>query len=582
MELTKELLDQYVTLKSKFAGKDKAMQYAHRVSFHVDGYDADSDKPNTYFARLIDFNRPGENDVIKKYRRLVYKSITKTPCDKVINSLKKMAKAPDFKIDYKESYLSSRISEEETLQEYCEENLPIYRNVMNWFLNSGMKQNITDPNGVIVVLPVSFSVAENEFLKPIPYYIATENVLYYEEGEGVLYKSDKVYQYRSNGRLYTENVVVFINKSEVTEITKEANGNYVLTPVYQFGFNRLPAFRPGGLHWQIIDGLPYYKSVLDGMLNYLDVAAREWSDLEAEVVQHMYSTMWYYASQDCTQCNGTGKTIKADGKQTVCGTCDGSGKMKFSPYNSIKVNPQQFGENPIPTPPAGYIAKPTEIVTIQDERIGMHIKNALGAIHMDFLVGADQSGVAKAIDRDELNNWVYSVAYHFVWNIIKPVYSLINDWRYYVVVPDVKQRKEMLPMITVPSKFELITANMIGDQVKQARDAQMDSTIINELEWEYARKAFNNDNYVLKKMWAEKAHDPFGTLSSEDIANLYLTGQIPKEDFILSTYISSFIERANNEVKGFLDMDFTQQEAVLAKYVAEKIKASKQIVPVEE
>jgi hypothetical protein len=245
--------------------------------------------------------------------------------------------------------------------------------------------------------------------------------------------------------------------------------------------------------------------------------------------------------------------------------------MKFSPYHSIKVNPQQFGENPIPTPPAGYIQKSTEIVKVQDERIKSHIKNALGAIHMDFLVNADQSGIAKAYDRDELNNWVYGCAYHFVWNIIKPVYELINDYRYYFIVPDTYTRDEMLPFVSVPSKFELITANIIGDQVKQARDAQMDSTIINELEWEYARKAFNNDKIVLGKMYAEKVHDPFSTLNAEAISNLYLTGEIPQIDFVLSTYITSFIERAIVENEDFLELGYSEQNAILVKYSTEKI-----------
>jgi hypothetical protein len=572
-ELTKDLIEKYVVGKNSFKGKKDALNYWHKTTFHFDGYDIDSDKPNPYFKKLIDNNRPGENVEIKAYRRSVYKSITKMPCDKVVNSLRKITKAQDYRIDYKESYLDSKINEEETLQEYCEEYLPIYKSVTNWFLQVGMKQNLVDPNGAIVVLPYSYDVKVNEYVKPIPYFIESENICDFKEGEYILYKSDKVYSFVASGRTYEDYVYVFVNQKEVIEIYRlDFEGKYQLKPVYNFAFGTLPAFRPGATYWKMVDNLPLYKSMIDGMLPFLDIAAREWSDLEAEVVQHMYSTMWYYAAQDCTACKGVGQISRA-GKPTVCGACDGSGKMKLSPYNSIKINPAQFGENPIPTPPAGYVQKPTEIVTIQDTRIKGHITNALSSIHMEFLndVGLNQSGIAKAYDRDELNNWVYGCAYHFIHNIIKPVYYFINEYRYSLVVTDKYKRHEMLPFIGVPTKYELITANMMGEAVKLARDASMDSTIINELEWEYARKAFNNDKTILGKMQVEKAHDPFGTLSEEEKTNLFISGAIKKEDYIVSVYITYFIERALQEYPDFLEMDYKKQNDVLMGYTKEKM-----------
>lgn len=574
MQPSKELIEHYIGNRYQYVAHKQAINYYNKASFHFNGYDVDSDKPNPYFKTLIENQRPGENEQIKAYRKSIYKTVTKAPCDKVTNSLKKITKAPDFKIDYKESLQPAKIKQGETLQDYCESNLPIYRNVTNWFLQCGLTSNLTDPNGAIVVLPYSYDVKENEYVKPLPYFVLSENIHEFKEGEFILYKSDRVYEYTANGRKYTDNIFIYIDRQEVWEIRKmDFKGKFQVDLKYSFIFDKLPAFRPGAIHWKIVDNLPLYKSLVDGMFPYLDIAAREWSDLEAEVVQHMYSTLWYYASQDCTQCNGTGKILRA-GKQSVCGNCDGSGKMKLSPYHSIKINPAQFGENQAPTPPAGYIQKDTEIVKVQDERIKQHIKNALGAIHMDFLVNADQSGIAKAYDRDELNNWVYGCAYHFVWNIIKPVYELICDYRYSYIITSAEERKKMLPYISVPTKYELITANIIGDQVKQARDAQMDSTIINELEWEYARKAFNNDTGVLNKMYIEKVHDPFSTIDTSELNEIILAGKVPTEDYILSLYITNFTERALFEHKDFIQLSYDKQHKILIDYANEKIKAT--------
>jgi hypothetical protein len=99
----------------------------------------------------------------------------------------------------------------------------------------------------------------------------------------------------------------------------------------------------------------------------------------------------------------------------------------------------------------------------------------------------------------------------------------------------------------------------------------MDSTIINELEWEYARKAFNNDKTILGKMQVEKAHDPFGTLSEEEKTNLFISGAIKKEDYIVSVYITYFIERALQEYNDFLEMDYKKQNDVLMGYTKEKM-----------
>jgi hypothetical protein len=102
----------------------------------------------------------------------------------------------------------------------------------------------------------------------------------------------------------------------------------------------------------------------------------------------------------------------------------------------------------IPEIPVGYVPKDTEIVKVQDARVKAHLYGALAAVNMEFLaeVPLSESGVAKEVDRDELNNFVNSVAEDVV-RMMDNIYRWICDMRYSVVIPDAERRAELLPTV---------------------------------------------------------------------------------------------------------------------------------------
>ena len=154
------------------------------------------------------------------------------------------------------------------------------------------------------------------------------------------------------------------------------------------------------------------------MLPSLDEAAREYSDLQAEVVQHIHSNMWTIAGQDCPKCSGIGK-VKKDGQPVACGDCKGEGVMPMSPYKNITIKRPKLDDDKIPTPPVGFVEKNTEIVKIQDERISKHYLRALESINMEFLAKTplNESGKAKEIDKEELNNFIFKVYILYICDI---------------------------------------------------------------------------------------------------------------------------------------------------------------------
>ena len=143
--------------------------------------------------------------------------------------------------------------------------------------------------------------------------------------------------------------------------------------VYAHNIGSLPVFKVGGLFKKRLNNSTIYDSRISSMIPSLNEAAREYSDLQAEILQHIHSEKYIYTNTDCNKCNGTGKIMK-DGTQTECPSCKGNGKMlSISNYNTYLIDAGQVGENAIPTPPIGYVQKNTEIARLQDERVRQHL-----------------------------------------------------------------------------------------------------------------------------------------------------------------------------------------------------------------
>jgi hypothetical protein len=284
--------------------------------------------------------------------------------------------------------------------------------------------------------------------------------------------------------------------------------------------------------------------------------------------------MWYFSGQECNTCHGTGVVMK-NGQQVVCEQCDGIGRMAKSPYKDMMLKPpdKMDVEGNIPTPPAGYVVKPTDIVKLQDERINNHVYKALSAINMEFLADTplNQSGTAKEVDRDELNNFVYSIAYHLCVNVLEPIYFLVNEWRYKDYIPSPDVREKQLPRIHVPERYDLLTENIIGAQLAQAITSKFSDEIIENLELDYVGKRFNNHPEILDRVKVKKQLDPFAGKTNEEKVGFLMQSDIPKKDVIISIYIDSFITRAIIEKPDFLKLEYKAQKAMIDKYADEKI-----------
>lgn len=589
--IDRSFIDPYFNGKKKSPIYADALDEYYHVSFHFDGYFRKPNEEyvqdhNPYFSRLIDNMRPGESERYKQWRRDNYIPENKTPCFKVLNIIKKGVRSEDWSIDWSSAYKSPAIKDSETLESYTSKNYPYWNSVENWLYSYGIKKLLTDPNGVLVVMPISYDIQPNEYYKPYSYIIESKKIIDFKAEEYFIYESDRKSTYYSGGRQYTNGkVLTIVTPYEIWEaeqtgnFSSEINYNLVLKMQHNIGY--LPAWQMGGFVKKHHQDYVLYESFISSMLPGLDKAAREMSDLDAEVIQNIFSTMWRIDGQDCNTCSGAGKVPTAQGS-VVCPTCKGDGNFKRSPEKEIVIKQSGLTPTSVPIPPAGYLTKPTDIVKVQDERIQAHIVNALSSIGMDYIIGSlAQSGVSKQYDREEANNFVYSVYYHIVENILNDVYFFINEYRNSIIVPDESLRNDMLPTINIPQKFDIFSEGVLMAQITVAKNAKVDPLITDQMEVDLVGKYFYNNPTLRDKIVTIKQCNPLPGLTEQEKSDMLLTKSVTKEDVVLSNYIVSFVERAIDEVPGFLNFGRKDKLKVLYGYTQEKMNEIGPSTPTE-
>ena len=523
---------------------------------------------------LLTTQRPGESAHIKKYRISIYQPITKGVVAKVINSLAKIRRSEDWTINYEGKKAPTTIGKDETLQIYCEEQFPTFISLTDWLFNVGLKQYLIDPNAVILVYAQPTASA-TERPQPTLTIFNSDQVLDYVEGQyAVLLSADQCSYKEGNTVKDDGSIYIVPTGTECHIFTQASSDGKFNVETYSHTTGMVPVFKLGGAIQSAKQGL-LYESRISGMLPGLNSAVIDYSDKQAEKVQHVHSLMWQYQTQKCGNCKGTG-VIPQSGINAApieCPVCKGQTTVPTSPYETLVINSNTvgIGQNPVPTPMAGYIQKADVALMLKalSDEVKSSINDALASINMEFLVDDAQSGVAKAYDRDELNNFVHSIASDLV-TILNHAYYMIAKTRYGYTVTDDKAIRAMCPTIPIPNKFDLLSSNYIIDELAQLRNAKVDPSVIAMLEQEFAAKKFR-DNTEAQNLIAYVFNlNPLSGMNTDDKVQAIMNGGIDPLDYITSCNIVAFIKRAISENSGFTTMSETQQKAIIQKYALEK------------
>lgn len=561
-------------LTGNYPNKRICMELAHQISVHANGEMPDE---------KIMSRRPSEPEEIKNYRRTIYVPKTKQAISKVIHSLEKIRRAQDWSIKYDPENVPSSVSESETMEQYCEFRYPSFTSITNWAFSELLKRSLIDANGIVAVIIENLPKSKSEYCKPIARFFGCEQIVEYVEDEYVVLKSKDTttfYSETKNGgrRINTNGAIYYIlTSNEFVKYEQTGSSKFDPKQVFVHNCGRLPAWKVGGLFKLRANNDTVYESRLAGMVPDLDEAAREYSDLQAEIIQHIHSEKYAYTNTECPHCKGSGSTKGADGKMITCTQCNGTGHvLNTSPYGIHLIDAGRAGELQVPAPPIGYIQKDTAIAQLQDNRVRNHIKDALAAVNMEFLAETpiDQSGIAKAYDANELNNFVNSVAEDLVRNI-DLVYYFIGEYRYRTIVPNEEARRAMLPSINVPTKFDIANTTILMQELQGARQAEANPETLRVLETNYAKMQFNTSPEVSLRLETVFDLDPLFGIKEENKMTMLQNGGITETAYIISCNIHAFVRRAIFEDKEFCKKSYDKKMKVLEKYADEVRNESK-------
>lgn len=535
---------------------------------------------------IIKERRPNEPDEIMNYRFKIYAPKTEHPISKVITSLSKIRRSPEWKVDY--SKTTSPAYLKDNLQKYLEDEFPIYDNIDSWLFDECLQNIMIDANAVCVLIPLSYDVAESEFIRPIPYIANTDEVVFYKEDDFVIVKSDRTYEYIDGQSKKEYEVFILSTRNEIVEYilleTKEGKQFYELNRL-QHNLGELQGFMFRGLFFKNVDGLVVWKSPINSMVTHLNEAARIYSDLQAEYVLHMHSEKWTINTNTCKKCNGTGKTkVGLSLTTSSCGSCNGSGYETVSPFQNRVVNldlSRPNGQIP-PIPPAGYIQKNIEIANLLRNAVKGNLYEALEAVNMQFLynVPLDESGIAKQWDRDETDNFAHKVA-GLLKYVRENVAYYTNNLRYAFLIPSQDQRDKALPIITIPQKYDLVNNALLIEEYKQGVEAKLSPIILAGMEMEIALKRFSHDSDVSTYTKLTYKLDPlYGNTEDDKIMKLQ-NGGILEIDYVISSNIQKFVRKALMEDETFADKEYKEQMLVMerfAKEIEEKNSVKQELV----
>lgn len=551
---------------------DSSVEIAKKMQVHADGLFPD---------KLLKERRPNEPKEVLEYREKIWVPKTKPTFSKVYSELQKIRRSSDWSIKYENQDQYTLIPEENSLENYCEKDFPYFDSVTNWVFSLMLRKDLIDPNAVVVVTPIEWDVEETALLQPFPVIFDSVQVIDYKPNDYLVVNNPEGSTYYVRGNPMTGKSIFVLTTLEVLRYDQvDSKGNFRLVVQQAHGLGMLPAFSLRGI---LIDQAAQrflYESRIAGMIPDLDEAVREYSDLQAAKVLHIYPERWEVTNSECTTCKGTGRrpnprwtdTCGCD-KEIDCGTCEGQGYIVAGPYSKIRVKMPSALEpgTSFPTPPAGYVEKDVEIVRIQDEGVRQHIYDALSSINFEFLaeVPLSQSGKAKEVDMDALNNTVHSIAEDIVW-CMDNLYRLIAYWRYKGVYP-LNKIDGMLPSIAVPEKFNILTSAQTMEELTSSKNNKANSIIISALEIDYASKRFNNEPAVRDMVTLILRLDPLPNITEDDKMSRLSNKGITQEDYIVSSNIQSFVQRAINENPKFPSLKLEEQQMVLKGFAQQVI-----------
>jgi hypothetical protein len=556
---------------------------------------------NEYPSELLNAQHPSEEPWMRDYRRNRWQSPTLIMTGRVYQFLQKIQQADDFKIKFENDFAKTGIAEvvngkNNTLGYYCEKEIPLYKDLESWLFNSFLKAYLSDPNGIVLILPDTEQFIKNpdkteqlDWTRPYPQIYCIEDVIL--EGEDWVIVEVEDWK-DANKKKWKQFMVV---TKEGLLLFRQIGPFKEPSPfqVYEipYSFEYLPVIKNGNVVNNEEDGHLVYDSVLTPCLPAWNEVLYRTDDLNILFAVHALPQKWALKLSPCKTCNGTGYRSSASKERTDCRDCNGSGRASSTPFSLLEINvDRSTAINPSPSvppiPPAGYIERPIDSVKLFQDDILQKEYQGFKAIGLEILgqVPSAQSGISKEYDRKELNTFCYSVCVHLASVYRIAVYHILYQ-RYNALFASSlmsdEKVKAALPDITIPTDFDVLTSSVLGNMLATAKQGHFNPIIINGIEMDYVEKLYGENSPKKTYLKILTLLDPLPFKNTDEKTMLLQASGCSKVDYILSANLPAFVVQLMDANPDWESKDLTVQRADVIKLAEAKLaEINKGLVPI--
>ncbi len=430
-------------------------------------------------VKLLERVRPREDPSHRDYRLLSYEPITTSTGDKGMYVVNKILNPKLWDIKFPDGARD--------VEDYLLKNYPFYGSMIKYVQDVLVRAMVGDPNGLVVVMPLDLDIPQTEKSSPIAQIYHSSKVYQYSYGRWYLLL-DKVEKINSGPKVADKEEWFFFTYVDEQEIVKfktakRPDGAIETEELqrYVHGIGKCPVWFLGGITKDIGNEYEsFFRSYFSAALPYWNKAVTADSDLDGAFVSHMHP-LRVEVTDDCDfsldgqRCNN-GKLQRGEGEKmrmSDCPSCGGSGRKSVkSPYGVYQVPKPGITDQPLNMEPVSYVTVPTEPTRMLAERAELFLKKGLEAMNMFFDVGANQSGIAKAMDRSELYDFLLTISTKI---FDEHIYNIIFFSEQYFYMNKVEGK---MPAISKSVTFDLLSVNEEAAILKEAAEAGMSASYL--------------------------------------------------------------------------------------------------------
>jgi hypothetical protein len=174
------------------------------------------------------------------------------------------------------------------------------------------------------------------------------------------------------------------------------------------------------------------------------------------------------------------------------------------------------------------------------------------------MVGTDQSGVAKTVDREDLNAFLSRYSRHVFEYVLPKLIHYTAAWRY----GETGDVMKILPKISQPKDFNVLNLEQLTSEYKDASNSSVSSTYLAHIERELINSKFANDENARLKNNAIISLNPFAGSTKDDLLTLRNLGE-PDWQIYKFNHLQELVEMAIEDDDSFLDKSLKDQREII-------------------